>query len=200
MIIIDNIINNAKLFIYTGSIMAIINILLIIAFITVLCYYIKYYHMTNSICIESTDIIMKMKKRVTNLDVYRSTILFNFDMSASNSFSHWFIIATLEDNSQIALSSSRMSTIHVLFAKPFMNKLYKLKCLSKNTVDIPLTLDELLNFEHKLIAHTIYDIINFNCQDVVYYTVRHYCKTKLHKPLHGLKLCRAVCNELSGAI
>jgi hypothetical protein len=181
----------------TGLIMVIVNILLITALIAVICCYIKCDRVSNSICIDSTDIVMKLNKRVTNLDAYRTTVLLRCNIPTSNSFAHWFIVATLEDNTQIALSTSRSNIIHVLLAKPFMSKLCKLKCISKNTIEMPLTLNEVINFEHKLITHTVYDIINFNCQDIVYHTMRHYCKPNLCKPVHGLKLLRTVCNELS---
>lgn len=197
MIIIDNIINNGKEFLLKGSVLAFLNILLIIVTVSITVYALKYGHDDDKICIDSTDVVTKIHKYVKSLTIYRATIFHKVNMMATHTMSHWFIIATLVDGDRITLSTSRSSALYVSDADESTRGLYKLHKLWEYPVSVPVTLDKIINFEHKLITKTNYDILYFNCQDIVYYTIKKFCKCDdLHKPMHGLKLCERVCKEI----
>jgi len=111
MIIIDNIINNAKAFLLTGSFIAILNLLLIFTVIILTVRYIKYYRAENTIIVEHPNILKLFNYPVIRMQVIKTNMIYHMKMTCTETFSHWCIRVVVDDefHSQLLLTSSKMN-------------------------------------------------------------------------------------------
>ena len=202
MLVIDDIIkcviDNIRTFLITGSILALLSIILTITIICLICWYVKHYRYHYTLILDDPSVIPLFNKHVTHLQVVKATILKGYSMPCSNSFSHWFIKAVLENGPSVSLSSSGINNIHIrLFSEDIKNekKAFKLP-LEPVIAPSVTTLYDVAYHMFKAINNTIYGYNLYNCQDLVYNTMRYFTKTKMQKPFKNKELLHAVCTEL----
>ena len=198
MIIVDNIVANAKQFILTGSIIALVNLLAIVTLLVMICYYIKYYRPTNTMLIEDLEILDMANTCVKSLQVVKSAIVYHWKMPVTETFSHWNVVVHLVTGVRVLLSSSMFNNVHVRIFDKAVDGYDKLIYKKPVPVVAPNTtkLKDVINFEQLLITETTYGYNIFNCHDVVYTVMKRFCMTQMHKPVKNLKLMSKVFEEL----
>lgn len=202
MLVIDDIIKcviyNIKTFLITGSILALLSIILTITIICLVCWYVKHYRYHYTLIIDDPNVIPLFNKHVTHLQVIKSTVLTGYSIPCSNSFSHWFIRVMLDNGSSVSLSSSGINNIHIRLFDVDIQTKKKVQKLPLEPVIAPsvTTLYDVVYHMFKAINNTIYGYNLYNCQDLVYSTMRYFTKIKMQKPFKNKELLLAVCTEL----
>lgn len=199
MIVISDIINNVKLLCLTGSIVAFINLVLLIVVISLLIHYVKHYRPKNAIIVENNEILTLFNMHVVSMQFIYSSIVYEWNMPTSKSFSHWSIGIKLENDAEIVISPSGINNIHVHTMQQFLEGGHKIhrqkyiKVISSRLTTLKSVAEYMLN----KIMDTTYGYTSFNCQNIVYDTLKRFTNIRMHKPFKNSELLQEVINELT---
>jgi hypothetical protein len=155
----------------------------IIAYIIAYAYD-NHYTPRDNIIIKDNSILEKFNQKVKSLQLQKIALWCNDLTPFTENLCHWWIIANLESEEQILLSSS--ATMNVFVEYPW-NHLKKIRDYEEIPVLYPITLYELVSYASSVVSHYKYGFTTYNCHDIVTRILNKFTTVNISRPHYAPK-------------